>query len=61
MPKKAPSTAQIRRLLERRMKEVGAIRDRIRADLEELDSLAETCDRSYEALLEAIDALSELA
>lgn len=61
MPKKPPSTAQIRRLLERRMKEVGAIRDRIRNDLHELDSLAETCDRSYEALQLAIEALSELA
>ncbi len=61
MKTKPPTVAQIKKILAKRMKEVGAVRDRIRDNLDELESLAETCDKAYDALEQAADALSELA
>lgn len=51
----------IQRALEKKRNEVGRARDGLRDLQGEIEDLAETCDRAYDALNEAIDALSELA
>jgi predicted nucleic acid-binding Zn-ribbon protein len=48
------------RKIDAQMKAVGKERDKIDALLDELTSLRDNCDRAYEALWEARDALSEL-
>ena len=45
--------------MEKRKKEVGALRDKIRAEINDAEDLAECCDRAYEDIRCAIDALSE--
>jgi len=50
-----------KRQLQKRQKEVGAIRDAIRDDLSDMEGLKETCDIAYDDMQRAIDALSELA
>jgi len=51
----------LKRLLKLRQKEVGIIRNRLRKDTEELESLLGCCERAYAHIDDAINALSELA
>lgn len=46
--------------LEKRKTAIGKERDRLSAWLMEIDQLIETCERAYEDVQAAIDALSEL-
>lgn len=46
--------------IETRQKAVAKERDRIDALLSEFDGLRESCDRAWDALQDARDALSEL-
>lgn len=54
-------TKQWKKTLEKRMKEVGSVRDQIREDISEMEDLRDCCERAYEDIQRAIDALSELA
>ena len=46
--------------LQKRLKEVAELRDAIRDDLSEMGQLHEECERAYEDMERAVDALSEL-
>jgi hypothetical protein len=48
-------------VLKKRQEEVGKVRDKLRADVEEMDMLKDSCERAHEDLQRAIEALSELA
>jgi hypothetical protein len=58
--KKTTVQAWQRQLL-KRQKEVGALRDKIRDDLSEMEDLQDTCQTAYEDIQRAIDSLSELS
>jgi len=47
--------------LEKHRDRIGKERDSLREFLDEVESLKETCDRAYEGIQCAIDALSEQA
>ena len=49
------------RQLKKRLAEVGKLRDAIRADVSEMQALEENCERAYQDMERAIDALSELS
>lgn len=53
--------AKWKSILEKRQSEVAMLRDRIRDDVSEMESLADCCERAHEDIERAIDALSELA
>lgn len=48
-------------VLKQRVREVAVVRDTIRDDISDMESLAECCDRAYDDMQRAIEALSELA
>ncbi len=52
---------RIRSLLKARQREVGKVRDKLRNDISEFEDLADTCERAYDDIQCALDALSELA
>lgn len=56
-----PGVVVIRRRLNMRLKQVGMVRDKLRDDISKFEDLKDTCDRAYENLQSAIQALSELA
>ncbi len=47
--------------LEKRRTAIGVERDKLRDLISDVEDLAETCDRAYDDLQNAIQALSELA
>ena len=47
--------------LKKHQKDVGRVRDSIRNDISAFNELEESCDRAFQLLQDAIDALSELA
>lgn len=47
-------------VLKKRQAEVGKVRDKIRDDLDEMEMLKDSCERAYDDMQRAIDALSEL-
>jgi predicted nucleic acid-binding Zn-ribbon protein len=49
------------RQIERKRDEVGKLRDKIREMADEINALEECCERAWDDLHSAIDALSELA
>lgn len=48
-------------VLKRRQAEVCKVRDKLREDCEEIEMLKDSCERAYDDIQSAIDALSELA
>jgi hypothetical protein len=48
-------------VLKKRQAEVAKVRDSIVDDIDEMDGLKSSCDRAYDDLQSAINALSELA
>ena len=48
-------------VLKKRQIQVAAVRDKLREDVEEIEGLKESCERAYDDIQHAIDALSELA
>lgn len=57
----AKQVARWTKKLEAERTKVGKTRDGLRDTLDELEGLKESCDRAYDSLGEAIDALSEMA
>jgi hypothetical protein len=47
--------------IKRRQEQVGKLRDSIRDEISEMESLADCCERAYDDMQNAMDALSELA
>ena len=58
---KIKNAATWKQVLQKHQTDVGKVRDRLRRDISEMDGLAESCERAYDDLQHAIDALSELA
>ena len=58
---KIKNAAFWKQVLQKHQTDVGKVRDKLRHDMSEMDGLAESCERAYEDLQHAIDALSELA
>lgn len=56
-----PITKRWIEVLKKRQEEVGKVRDKLRDDLDEMEMLKETCDRAYDDMQRAVEALSELA
>ena len=54
-------TATLIREIEKRMISIGKERDKLDAMIETMTALQESCDRAWESLQEARDALSEHA
>ena len=50
-----------KKVLEKNQRTIGKVRDKLREDLSEMEGLAESCDRAFDDVQRAIDALSELA
>jgi len=48
------------KLIKKRQEEVAKVRDKLRDDIYNLEALQEDCDRAYDCLQDAADALSEL-
>ncbi len=48
-------------VLKKRQAEVAKVRDKLRTDVEEIEMLKDSCERAYDDLQRAIEALSELA
>ncbi len=48
-------------VLKKRQAEVAKVRDKLRDDVEEIEMLKDSCERAYDDLQRAIEALSELA
>lgn len=55
------NAATLLEILEDQRTQVGEVRDRIECFINEATGLKETCDRAYDSLTDARDALSELA
>lgn len=51
----------INKLLQKRLDEVGIVRDKLRDDLSDLTELKERCEQAYDDIQSAINLLSELA
>lgn len=58
---KIAGAAAAKKLLEKRLKEVCAIRDKLRDDISEFEDLKDDCEQAYDNIQSAIDKLSELA
>lgn len=49
------------KILNKRIAEVSKLRDQLRYDISEFESILDTCERALDDLQSAVNALSELA
>lgn len=52
---------QMQKTVEKAVQRVAITRDWIRDQINEMEALKDSCDRAWDSLNEAVDALSELA
>ena len=61
MSMKRSDMGRIKTLLKARQREVGKVRDKLRKDISDFEDLADTCERAFDDIESALQALSELA